>query len=129
MLFDDVITINQDSIAERRMHEVYYFAYRENSKEAGMPLTGRDRRFLQTIERMKALLLLLAVVVFIYLLCVPSSEKQAATSILGLALCGVFWLTQRLLTFITELDHELTRVVNVISRTLPPDQQKELFRQ
>ena len=92
-----------------------------------MPLTIRDRRFLQAIERMKVLLLLLAIAVFIYLLCVPSSEIQAATSILGLALCGVFWLTQRLLTFITELDHELTRVVNVISRTLSPDQQKELF--
>lgn len=94
-----------------------------------MPLSGRDRSFLQAIERMKVLLLVVAVAVFVYLLCVPSSEKQAATSILGLALCGVFWLTQRLLTFITELDHELTRVVNIISRTLPPEQQKELFRQ
>ena len=92
-----------------------------------MPLTVRDRRFLQTIERMKVLLLMMGAAVFIYLLCAPSSEIQAATSILGLALCGVFWLTQRLLTFITELDHELTRVVNVLSRSLPPDQQKELF--
>ena len=92
-----------------------------------MPLSSRDRKFLQAIERMKLLLIILAIVVFIYLLCVPSTEKQAATSILGLALCGVFWLTQQLLTFITELDHELTRVVHVISRTLSPDQQKELF--
>ncbi len=94
-----------------------------------MPLTGRDRRFLQAIERMKVLLVFLAVAVFVYLLCVPSSEIQAATSVLGLALCGVFWLTQRLLSFITQLDHELTRVVNVIAQTLPPEQQKELFRQ
>lgn len=93
-----------------------------------MPLSGRDRKFLEAIDRMKFWLLALAVVVFIYLLCVPSSEIQAATSVLGLALCGVFWLTQRLLTFITELDHELSRVINVVARSLPPDQQKELFR-
>lgn len=93
-----------------------------------MPLSPRDRRFLQTIERMKVLLLLLAVSVFLYLLLIPSEEIQMATSILGMALCGVFWLTQRLLTFITQLDHELTRVVNVLRRAVPADQQKELLR-
>ena len=93
-----------------------------------MPLTPRDRRFLQAIERMKLLLLLLGVSVFLYLLFVPSNEIQMATSVIGLALCGVFWLTQRLLTFITELDHELTRVVNVLRRTVPSDQQHELLR-
>ena len=93
-----------------------------------MPLTNHDRRFLQAIERMKVLLLLLAAAVFIYLLLVPPGEIQAATSVIGLALCGVFWLTQRLLTFITQLDHELTRIVNVLRRTLPDDQQQELLR-
>ncbi len=93
-----------------------------------MPLSSRDRRFLHTIERVKVLLLLLAVSVFLYLLLIPSEEIQMATSILGMALCGVFWLTQRLLTFITQLDHELTRVVNVLRRTVPADQQQELLR-
>ena len=93
-----------------------------------MPLSGCDRKFLQAIERMKVLLLLLASAVFVYLLCARSSEIQTATCILGLALCGVFWLTQRLLTFITELDHELTRIVSVLSRTLPPKEQEELLR-
>ena len=93
-----------------------------------MPLTPRDRQFLQTIERMKILLLLLAGAVFLYLLLTPSSEIQAATSVIGLALCGVFWLTQRLLTFVSQLDHELTRIINVLRRTLPEEQQKELLR-
>lgn len=92
-----------------------------------MPLTSRDRKFLQTIERMKVLLLLIAVAVFMFLLLAPSTEIQATTSVIGVALCGVFFLTQRLLTFITQLDHELTRVINVVSRSLPPDQQKELL--
>jgi hypothetical protein len=57
----------------------------------------------------------------------PSSEIQMATSVLGVALCGVFWLTQRLLSFITSLDLELTRVVNAVKRTLTDAQRKELF--
>ena len=93
-----------------------------------MPLTNRDRSFLQAIERMKILLLVLAGAVFFYLLFMPSSEIQGTTSVIGLALCGVFWLTQRLLSFVTQLDHELTRVINVLRRTLPEEQQKELLR-
>ncbi len=93
-----------------------------------MPLTTRDRRVLQAIERMKILLLLLAGAVVLDLLLVPSSDIQASTSIIGLALCGVFWLTQRLLTFVSQLDHELTRIINVLRRTLPEEQQKELLR-
>lgn len=92
-----------------------------------MPLDTRDRRFLQTIDRFKVYLLLMASGVFIFLLVVPSGEIQMATSVLGLALCGVFWLTQRLLSFISQLDLELTRVVNTLKHTLPPDQQRELF--
>ena len=91
-----------------------------------MPLSPQDRRFLETVDRMKFYLLLMAIAVFLYLLCSPS-EVQMATSILGVALCGVFWLTQRLLTFITLLDLELTRVVSVVKRTLPEAQRKELF--
>ena len=93
-----------------------------------MPLTPRDRRFLQTIERLKVYLLLLAVAVFLYLLFIPSSEIQMATSVIGVALCAVFWLTQRLLSFITLLDLELTRVINVLKRTLPEGQRAEPSR-
>ena len=92
-----------------------------------MPLNTQDRRFLNTIDRLKLYILFMAAGVFLYLLIVPSNEIQTATSILGLALCGVFWLTQRLLTFISQLDLELTRVVNTLKHTLPPDKQKELF--
>ena len=92
-----------------------------------MPLNTNDRRFLQAIDRLKIYLLLMAIGVFVFLLVVPSSEIQMATSVIGLALCGVFWITQRLLTFISQLDLELTRVVNTLKHTLPPDQQKELF--
>ena len=92
-----------------------------------MPLNSRDRRFLQTVDRLKLYLLLMAVGVFLYLLLMPSSEIQMATSVLGVALCGVFWLTQRLLSFITLLDLELTRVVNAVKRTLTDAQRKELF--
>jgi hypothetical protein len=92
-----------------------------------MPLNEKDRRFLQVVDRLKVYLLIMAVTVFLYLLFAPSSEKQMTTSVIGLALCGVFWLTQRLLSFITALDLELTRVVNAVKRSLPEDQRKELF--
>lgn len=92
-----------------------------------MPLTTRDRSFLQAIERMKLLLVVLAASVFIYLLVVPPNEMQMVTSVIGVALCGVFWLTQCLLSFITQLDNELTRVINTLRRTLPEDQQRQLF--
>ena len=89
-----------------------------------MPLTEQDRRFLHTVDRLKIFVLLVAFAVFLYLFLTPSSEIQIATSIMGIALCGIFWLTQRLLIFITLLDLELTRVVNVLKRTLPEDQQR-----
>lgn len=92
-----------------------------------MPLKPSDRRFIDTIERLKVYLLVMAGAVFVFLLVVPRTEIQMATSIIGIALCGVFWLTQRLLSFITLLDMELTRVVNVLKRTLPEDQRKELL--
>ena len=92
-----------------------------------MPLTTGDRRFLQAIERLKFYLLILAVAVLLYLLWTPRNEIQMATSIIGIALCGVFWLTQRLLTFISVLDLELTRIVRVLQRTLPEEQRKELL--
>jgi len=92
-----------------------------------MPLTPKDRTLLKRIDHLKVYLIVMAVAVFLYLLCLPASELQAATSIVGIALCGVFWLTQRLLSFITVLDFELTRILNVLKRTLPPEQQREFF--
>ena len=93
-----------------------------------MPLTRRDRRFIQTIERFKVYVLLMALAVFLYLLFVPGDEIRMTTSVIGIALCGVFWLTQQILTFITQLDLELTRIINALKRTLPEEQRKELFR-
>ena len=92
-----------------------------------MPLKPSDRQFIEAIERLKVYLLVMAGAVFVFLLVVPQTEIQLATSIIGVALCGVFWLTQRLLSFITLLDLELTRVVNVLKRTLPEDQRRELL--
>jgi len=94
-----------------------------------MPLTGKDREFLRRIDHLKLYVLLTAVAIFVYLLFIPASELQMATSIVGLALCGIFWVTQRLLSFITLLDLELTRIMNVLKRTLPEAQRKELFRE
>ena len=91
-------------------------------------MNSSDRRFLRTIDRLKLYLLLVAGAVFCYLLFVPAKEIQMTTSVIGLALCAIFWLTQRLLSFITLLDVELTRVINVVKRILPEDQQKDLFR-
>lgn len=93
-----------------------------------MTLSQRDRRFLKAVERMKVYILLMAAAIFFYLLLVPKNEIQTTTSVVGIALCGVFWLTQRLLSFVTALDSELTRVVNVLKRTLPERERKELLR-
>ena len=92
-----------------------------------MPLRPSDRRFLEVVDRLKIYLLVMAGAVFVFLLVVPGTEVQMATSIIGVALCGVFWLTQRLLSFITLLGLELTRLTNVLKRTLPEDQRKELL--
>ena len=92
-----------------------------------MPLSAKDRQFLKNIDHLKVYILIMAVAVFLYLLLAPSSEMQMTTSVMGLALCGVFWLTQRLLTFISLLDLELTRVANAVKRSLTEEQRKELF--
>jgi hypothetical protein len=87
-----------------------------------MPLTSRDRRFVQAVDRLKLYLLLVALGMFVYLLCLPSSEIHPTTSMFGVVLCGMFWLTQRLLSLITRLDVELTRAINALKRSLPPEQ-------
>lgn len=92
-----------------------------------MPLSPDDRRFLQTAGRLKIYVLTMALAVFGLLLLTPSQEIQLATSIIGIALCGVFWLTSRLLSLITLLDQELARAVTTLKRTLPPEQQRQFF--
>lgn len=93
-----------------------------------MPLTGKDREFLRRIDHLKIYVLLTAIAICVYLLLTPASGIQMATSVVGLALCAIFWVTQRLLSFVTLLDLELTRIMNVLKRTLPEEQRKELFR-
>ncbi len=92
-----------------------------------MPLNSSDRKFLQTVDRLKLYLLIMAVSVFVFLLLTPTGEMHMATSVLGIALCGIFWLTQRLLTFVTVLDSELTRVISAVKQNLTEEQRKELF--
>ena len=93
-----------------------------------MPLSRSDRQFLNAINRLKTYLLVMALAVFTYLLVVPAEEIRMATSIIGLALCAMFWLTQRLLSFVTLLDLELTRILNTLKRVLPEEQRKEFVR-
>ena len=93
-----------------------------------MPLTPKDRVLLDRINHLKVYLLILAIAVFVYLFFLPASEVQMATSIVGITLCGVFWVTHRLLSFISLLDLELTRLMNALKRALPEEQRKELLR-
>lgn len=94
-----------------------------------MPLSTRDRRFLEAVGRLKVSLLVLAVAVLSYLILSPSEELHTGTAIIGLALCGVFWLTQRLLAFITVLDFELTRLINLVKRLVPEEEREELSQE
>lgn len=91
-----------------------------------MPLSKDDRRFLQTVDRFKAYLLIIAALVLFFLLLTPTEEMRLATSVIGVALCALFWLTQRLLSYITLLDVELMRVVNIVKRWLPEAEQQKL---
>lgn len=84
-----------------------------------MPLGARDRRFLQTVDRLKIYLLAIAGGILMVLLLTPPGEIQAATTVIGLTLCGVFWLTQRLLMFISVLDLEITRLTRAVMESLP----------
>ena len=49
------------------------------------------------------------------------------TAVIGMAFCGIFWLTQKLLSFITLLDSELIRVVNAVKSTLTEEERHRLF--
>ena len=59
----------------------------------------------------------------------PKEELQMmSTSVIGMTLCGTFWLSHRLLTLVTRLDRELTRVVGALKTALTDEQRRELFR-
>lgn len=86
-----------------------------------------DRMFLRRVDRFKLYILVIAIGVFFYLLVVPSNEIQMVTAVIGMALCGIFWLTQKLLSLIAELDSELSRVVVAVKSTLTEEQKRQLF--
>ena len=92
-----------------------------------MPLSPADRKFLKAVDRFKIYLLLMAVGVLLVLLLAPHDDIRAVTSIIGMALCGVFWLTQRLLSFISILDMELSRLVAAAKWALTDEEKKEHF--
>ena len=86
-----------------------------------MPLTQRDRIFLDAIDRLKVYILIMAFGVFVYLLLRPPGEIQLTASLLSVTLCYTFWLTQRLLSLISLLDVELTSTISAVKRVLPKD--------
>lgn len=86
-----------------------------------MPLTHSDRRFVKVVDRLKLYLLLLAASVLVFLLCTPPSQVHLATAVVGIALCWLIWLTQRLLNLLAMLDLELNKAIDTIKRTLPTE--------
>ena len=91
-----------------------------------MPLSSRDRRFLSVLSSLQMYLLLLAGMVLLYLLCTPPEKMNLAVCVLGVALSGVFWLTQRLMTLVSQLDFELTRLSNAVQESLPDESKRRL---
>ena len=92
-----------------------------------MPLSRNDRSFLRVVERLKLYILVITVGVFFCLLVVPSNEVQMVTAVIGIAFCGISWLTQKLLSFISLLDSELTRVVNAVKSMLSEEERRRFF--
>ena len=92
-----------------------------------MPLTPHDRKFLNTIEHLKVLLLCMGVAVLMYVLCTPVSQMYAVTTVVGITLCALFWVTQRLLTLVTILDVELLKMIEAVKKALPEDRRRDLL--
>jgi hypothetical protein len=92
-----------------------------------MPLNKKDRVFISVVSRLKILVLVIAALTLVFILVTPPSEIQAATTVLGIALCGLFYMTQRLLSFITDMDFEISRLTDVIKSTLTEEQRQRLF--
>jgi len=92
-------------------------------------LTLKERRFLRAVEHLKYYLLALAVAVFLLILSIPPSEISLATCLVIVALCGLLWVTQRLLTFITLLDIQLAKAIRGLKYSLSDEQRRELLQQ
>lgn len=91
-----------------------------------MPLSEKDRKFLGRVGLFKIYVILMAAAVLLFLIVVPYEHRTAMWAV-EVALCGVFWVTQRLLSYISLLDFEITRLMNVLKHTLTLEQRKELF--
>ncbi len=92
-----------------------------------MPLTPRDRQFLNHVERSKLLLLGMGLAVLAYVLCTPSNQMYTVTTVIGVTLCALFWVTQRLLTLITILDVELLKMIEAVKKALPEDAKRNVL--
>ena len=86
-----------------------------------MPLTAADRQFVKTADRIRMCVLGLTGAVLIFLLCTPASQIHVATTILGIALCWLIWVTQRLLSLITVLDLEVNKAIETLKKTIPAE--------
>lgn len=93
-----------------------------------MPLSPVDKRLVDALDRLKIYLLVVGGVVFLFLLLTPPSQFHLPMLVICMVLCGVFWLTQRLLTLITLLELELLRAMDALKRLLTEEQRHELFR-
>ena len=91
-----------------------------------MPLTRTDKQFLGAVDRLKILLLLLAVGVFLMVLMTPPTQLTYPATMATIALCGLLWVTQRLLTLVTVLDIELTKAGGALKRTLTDEQRRAM---
>ena len=92
-----------------------------------MPLSPAERRLVAALDRLKIYLLGMAAVVLLFLVLTPPNQLSVPTCVIGVVLCGVFWLTQRLLTLITLLDLELIRAIEALKRLIPEEQRRELL--
>ena len=91
-----------------------------------MPLSYRDRAFLRRIDRLKLYLVIVAAAVLVFLVLAPDEEMRTTTSVIGMVLCGIFWLTQRLLSYISELDQELEDLRDAVERIVPEHERYRL---
>lgn len=93
-----------------------------------MPLTQADRRFMWIVDRIRMCLLAVAAAALLFLLFTPPNQIQIATIILGICLCWLIWLTQRLLSLITQLDVELKKAIDTLKRAIPAKVLQEFKR-
>ena len=106
----------QTAIASCGVHTVSYSLPNYKLPEH-LGLHQNDRRFLEAVSRLKGYLLLMAASVFIYLLFIQEEGEQLEIIMFSVTLCAIFWLTQRLLSCITVLDHELMRMANAVKNS------------